>query len=382
VSAYFHDHSVSQVFLGWLQYHNRDRFEVYAYHVGRATDAITDDVRRCSMRFRHLPDAFEETARAIRSDNLHILVFLDIGMAPITTLLAALRLAPIQAATWGHMTTSGLSTVDYFLSGELMEPPNGQSHYSEQLIRLPGVGICHRKPVIPKALLHHSRRDYGLREDAIIYLSSQSVFKYLPQHDDVYPAIANRLPASQFVFFAWKNDSVLADFQTRLERAFQAAGLRAADHCVYLRRQDIFGYWNVNLLADVYLDTLEWAGFNTTLQAMACGLPIVTLPGQSIRGRGSYALLTVLGATETVARDKAQYVDIAVRLGQNRPWRQRVVDRVKAGCGRFYSDTTSVAALEDFYSRIVEENRSGKNGSRAPKRMVASQLLRKSITQA
>jgi len=33
------------------------------------------------------------------------------------------------------------------------------------------------------------------------------------------------------------------------------------------------------LLADIYLGTIEWSGCNTTLEAIACGLPIVTFPG-------------------------------------------------------------------------------------------------------
>ena len=82
--------------------------------------------------------------------------------------------------------------MSYFLSSALMEPPNGQEHYSEQLIRLPGVGICYRKLNTPRALLGKCRRDYGLSQNAILYLSCQWSGKYLPQDDDVYPAIAKR----------------------------------------------------------------------------------------------------------------------------------------------------------------------------------------------
>ena len=311
-------------------------------------------LRRCGMRFCHVPNGVEDVARAIRSDNLHILVFLDIGRVPIMTLLAALRLAPIQCMAWDHPVTSGLPTVNYFLSNALMEPANGQDHYSEQLIRLPGVGMCYQKPVIPRALLGKCRRDYGLFENRVLYLSCQSTFKYLPQHDDVFPAIAKRVPRSQFVFLP-PNDSVLADFQRRLERAFSALGIAAKDHCVFLPTQDISAFWNLNLLADVYFDTIEWSGCITTMEAIACGLPIVTLPGQFMRRRQSAGLLMQFGATQTIARDKADYVDIAVRLGEDRAWRQSVVQRLKDGCLRFYSDTSSLSALEDFFRDVVKQ---------------------------
>src|SRR5205807_137825 len=112
------------MYLRWLQGHDRDRFEVYAYHVGVLTDHVTEDVRRASTKFGHFPDSWQEAAQAIRRDNLHVLVLLDIGMHPAMTLLAGLRLAPVQCMGWGHSVTSGLPTVSYFLSSALMEPPD------------------------------------------------------------------------------------------------------------------------------------------------------------------------------------------------------------------------------------------------------------------
>ena len=101
----------------------------------------------------HWQDEFDTLCHRIRNDRLHLLIFTDIGMAPETTMLAALRLAPAQCATWGHPTTSGLSTVDYFLSSEWMEPADAQQHYSERLVLFPGIGISVDKPAPPKALM-------------------------------------------------------------------------------------------------------------------------------------------------------------------------------------------------------------------------------------
>ncbi len=72
---------------------------------------------------------------AIVRDRLHVLVYLDIGIHAILTHLAALRLAPVHYVGWGTPVTSGLPTMDDFLSSELMEPDDGQTHYSEKLVR-------------------------------------------------------------------------------------------------------------------------------------------------------------------------------------------------------------------------------------------------------
>ena len=91
------------------------------------------------------------------------------------------------------------------------------------------------------------------------------------------------------------------------------------------------------------------------LEAIACGLPIVTLPGKFMRGRHSAAILNQLGATETIARDEDSYVQIAVKLGLDRAWRAQVVETMAAGHARLYSDRRSVVVLEEFFRSVVRE---------------------------
>jgi predicted O-linked N-acetylglucosamine transferase (SPINDLY family) len=291
--------------------------------------------------------------RAVLADRLHIAVFLDVKHKRMT-MMSSLRLAPVQCLAWAYPNTSGFPNVDYFLSGELMEPPDGADHYTEQLVRLPGIGVCYPKPVIPRVLLQKTRHDFGLGDDRIVYLCCQSSCKYLPQHDDLFPRIAKRNLKAQFVFLVM-NDLVARDFDERLRCAFSDEGLTARDYCVMLPQTRPFDYWNLNLVADVFLDSLEWSGGVTTLEAIACGLPIVTCPGVLMRSRHSCGILRQLGVTETIARDKDEYVDIAVRLGQDPEWRTQVLQRMAARHPRLYGDTACVRALEDFYRKVVDE---------------------------
>jgi predicted O-linked N-acetylglucosamine transferase (SPINDLY family) len=221
-------------------------------------------------------------------------------------------------------------------------------------VPLPGVGVCFAKPVIPRVILTKKRSHFGLREDAVLYLSCQSIFKYSPEQDAVVAQIAKRVPDSQFVFLV-TNEVVESDFKNRIDRVFASLGLSAADHCVWMREMDVLEFWNLNLVADVSLDTMGWSGGVTTFEAIACGLPVVTLPGKLMRARHSYAILNQLGVTETIARDSADYVDIAVRLGLDRQWRQGVTDRMVNGYSNVYSDTRSVRALEDFYLGVSRD---------------------------
>jgi predicted O-linked N-acetylglucosamine transferase (SPINDLY family) len=126
-----------------------------------------------------------------------------------------------------------------------------------------------------------------------------------------------------------------------------------------LPQMDQLEYWNLNLICDVFLDTMTWSGCNTVLEAIACDLPVVTVPGEFMRGRHSYAILTQLGVTETIAHDSASYVDLAVRLGVDVEWRNSIVARMRERFPDLYGDRRPVRALEAFYDRAVEDRLRG-----------------------
>lgn len=351
LSAYFRTHTVAFLTLGWLKNCDKENFEIYIYYIGSKPDLTTEEFHSNGDKFHHIYGDLNSICEQVIADKLHILVFTDIGMDSLTNYIAGLRLAPIQCITWGHPVTSGLPTIDYFLSSDLMEPHNAQSHYCEKLVHLPNIGICYQKPTLPERT--KSRSDLNLREDAVIYLCCQSLFKYLPQFDTIFSQIAQRLPQAQFAFISHPVAAINAQFITRLSRAFANFKLNYEDYCVILPRLEGIDYFNLNLVSNVFLDTFSWSGGNTTLEAIACGLPIVTCPGEFMRSRHSYGILKRMGITETIAQDEIEYVEIAVRLGIDTNWRQEIVQKIYERHHWLYDDKTCIAALENFYQRVV-----------------------------
>ena len=348
LSAYFRNHSVWKLFGGWVRELDRGRFHLHGYSTSRRTDAETARAKAAFDVFVDSSENFQALAETIRSHRLHVLLFPEVGMDQTTARLAALRLAPVQAVAWGHPETSGLPTVDYFLSSELMEPAGGDAFYSEKLIRLPNLSIHYAPLAVTPATPDLARS--GVRADAVKYLCCQSLYKYLPRNDDVFVRIAAAVPEAQFLFIRhFASPQVTELTRNRLAAAFAAAGLDADRHLVFLRPLGPSEYAGLNAAADVYLDSLEWSGGNTTLEAVAAGLPIVTLPGRLMRGRHSAAILTMIGTTDTVARDKDDYVALAVRLGRDLTWRRDVAANVATRRHRLYNDRAPVVRLEQLF---------------------------------
>ena len=355
VSAYLRSHTVGKLTIGWVKNHNRQEFEIYCYYTGHKQDSLSEQFRVYSDAYHHIPENLSAVCQQIAADNLHILVYPDINMHPQATKMAGLRLAAVQCKGWGHPVTSGSPTIDYYLSSDLMEPENGQEHYSEELIRVPNLGYSYAKPILPQN--RKNRKQFNLGDEDVVYLCCQSLFKYLPQHDYILVEIARRVPLAKFVFIASQTSEPITNkFRQRLQKAFSGVGLNAEKYCTILPRlYDHREFLNLNLVSDVFLDTLSWSGGNTTLEAIACNLPVCTVPGEFMRGRHAYAMLKMLGVTDTIAKDEAEYMDIAARLGLDKEWRQSIVEKISQNHDRLYDDKTCVEALEAFYQRVVRE---------------------------
>lgn len=355
VSGYFHEHTVWRLFLdSWLSQFDRTRFALFGYHTGLTRDARTDESARLCDRFVERRQSGAQWRQTILADAPDVLLYPEVGMDPMAGHLAAQRLAPLQCAAWGHPNTTGMPTMDCFLTSALMEPPDADALYTERLIRLPNLGVSYGArdwgPTTPQ------RAALGLRPSAMVYWSGQALYKYLPQHDSVFPRIARAVGDCQFVFIAFAKSQAVTDlFRARLERAFAAHGLRAADHCVILPAMPEERFIDAVRQSDALLDTIGWSGGKSTLDCLSAhDAPIVTLPGDFLRGRHSAAILTRLGVTETIADTLDSYVAIAARLGLDSEWRQDLRRRMAAARPRAFDDRACVEALESFLIDAVE----------------------------
>ncbi|MBY0431042.1 MAG: tetratricopeptide repeat protein [Rhodospirillales bacterium] len=357
LSGFFRWHTIWKLFLrGWMQGLDRRRFSLHAYSTFDTADATTAEARAGFDSFVE-GQSFEAMCRRIREDRLHALIFPEIGMDPAAIRFAGLKLAPLQYVSWGHPDTTGLATIDGFLTSALMEPDGAEAHYSEELIRLPGLGIGY--PPLAVAERPVDFRALGLRPEAVVYLCCQYLPKYLPRYDHVFAGIAKAVPDSQFVFIDPRSADMAERLLRRLGAAFAAEGLDAARHVVMVSYLQPGEYAALNRRADVYLDSIGWSGGNTTLEAVANGLPVVTLPGGLMRGRHSAAILAQIGLEETVARDLNHYVALAVELGTDAGRRRALGAEIATRAGRIYADTRPLRALEEVLeSRVRMEMRS------------------------
>lgn len=346
VSGFFRNHSVYKMPVrGWIQTLDRSAFEVVCYHTQNRIDHCTREAASACAKFVQGPKSTRQWVAEISSDAPDILIFPEIGMDPMAGKLAALRLAPVQATSWGHPVTSGFPTIDYFISSDAMEPPNASTHYTEKLVRLPGIGL-HYSPLETRAA-RTTRQAIGIRSDVVFLWCCQSNYKYLPQYDWVLAELAREIPSSQFGFITLLPDSEASNiFRNRLKRAFRARGIDPDERVRFLPALSADEFASIASLADICLDSVEWSGCNSSLEVLSQGTPIVTYRGTFMRGRHTAAILERIGCQELVAETLEEYVRLAVDLVTNQEKRARLVARIRENLPKLYQDPSSTRELE------------------------------------
>ena len=355
VSRHFRDHSVWNALVkGWFQWLDRERFVLAAFCLGPEQDTETHYARSRAERFEQGRASARQWVEAILEAQPDVLIYPEIGMDPMTVKLASLRLAPVQVASWGHPETTGLPTIDYYLSAEDLEPVGAQASYSERLIALPHLGCFVQSARVESAAIDLDA--WGIEARTPLLLCPGTPFKYAPEHDSIFPEIARRLGRCRFVFFAHWARGLSEKLRQRLATAFSREGLDFDQFAVFIPWQQKPAFYELLRRADVFLDTIGFSGFNTALQAVECGLPIVTREGRFLRGRLASGILRRMGLPELVAQSEEAYVELAVRLARDAEYREHIRGRMVASRHVLFEDMAPIRALEDFLLTTSRRN--------------------------
>ena len=346
-SSFFRRCTVGAYFESWLAGLDRRRFEVLAFYFGSEIDATTQALRANVDQFLQPTGGVRDIAQRIRAARLDVLVYPQLGMDGRDATLAALRLAPVQCAAWGHPVTTGSAAIDYYFSCGAMEPPDAASHYSERLLLLPGLGTAYARPDVRAA----TREEFGLPDGVPLYVCPQSLFKIHPDNDALFGDVLSGDLRGRLVFCAEPGQPATLRFQDRIRRALEQRGIDFARRVIWQPMRPAPEFRAMLSVCDVMLDTLHWSGGNTSLDALAAGLPIVTQPGRFLRGRQSAAMLRTIGLPQLVATDSTAMARIAVSVANESPSGIRA--QIARESGLLFDRQEPVRSLEQHLLQIT-----------------------------
>jgi len=361
VSGYFHSSPGGLLFapvIARLSKYARDRLEITAVSFGHPDqhDKVTAFLARNTEHWVDLhAHSVLEARNAIEALHLDILVYVEVGIDIVPYFLAFSRLARVQVATWGHPTTSGLSTMDYFVSNEeLFDFPESHDHYTEKLEKFRSLtGFTYPiKPAIPL-----TRRHFGLPQGKRLYLCPNQHYKFHPKFDELILRVLDADPGGMAVLITTRGAAHLAPLLLeRLGRNRGSAWVR--ERIVVLPTTGV--EYNLNrhypdlvLAADVVLDSYPYGGFFGTYLALSVGAPVVSLNADLFCGRFTVPLARRVGLPQLAVNSTEDYVHTATRIAMDVEYGAMVRTQLRLHSHRLYDADTEAEIVREWEAFLI-----------------------------
>ncbi len=312
VSGDFGTHPVGYLVQDVLQNHDQDKFKIHCYSMMRGSDPITEAIRAAADKWvdvLFMND--EELAAAIRADKIDILIDLSGHTAYHRLTAFVLRPAPIQVTWIGYFHSTGLDSIDYYITDPHTSPVGCNQRFSEVPVCLPHTRFCYSPPayappVAPSPCLRNRHVTFG---------SFNRSEKMVEPVVALWAQILNAVPGSRLLL----KSANFADKGARnyFSGRFHKYGIdrkrlefrRSTPHPVMLAE-----YSEV----DIALDPFPFSGGMTTLEALWMGVPVITLVGDSVVSRQGYSALANIGLSEQLAfSSRDDYVTAAIELASD-----------------------------------------------------------------
>lgn len=351
VSADFRDHPCSVLLAPLIETLDRGKVTPIGINIG-LRDASAIGARICSA-FDEFHDcanlADEDIAAQIRAIGVDIAVDLMGHTRFARPRMFFFRPAPVQALYLGFPATSGSAAFDYIIADPVTAPTDAQAHYSEALCHLPHCYL----PTNPGLVFDPTpqRSALGLPQDNLVFASFNQPWKITPAHFDIWMRILGRTPGSVLWLSA---GAPITESNLRKEAAHRGVD---PDRLVFATRVDSQAAHLGRLrAADLFLDTAPYTSHSTACDSLLAHVPLVTLIGQTFAGRVAASVVSAHGFPELIANTTAEYEDLAVALGTDRPRLTALRERIGRAIptSALFDVTAYAKALEEAFERMVQ----------------------------
>ena len=358
-SADLHRHPVAYIFNLVLGCHDRSHYEVFCYNSSSHPDSMTALLRSHAEHWIDVVELDDAAfAERVLQDELDILIDLSGHTSNGRIHAMQPRIAAVQVSWLGYFSTTGLPAMDYLISDPVTSPPGSDSLYTEQVLRMPHSRFVFVAPDYMPAVnaLPSQHAQHAQQPQPFTFGSLNNLSKVTPAVLDVWARVLHQVPGSRLLLrtFALGQPSGHA----RIQHAFQERGIDPARLMLLPNvsgEEAMHSYPQI----DLALDPFPFTGGMTSFEALWMGVPVVTLPGESMVSRQTLALLTCLGPDmlEFVANSPDDYVARCVHWAQQpqalQQLRQSLRERVLESPLTDYPEFTR--ALEDLYRQMLQQ---------------------------
>ena len=359
ISEFLTGHTIGKLFGGLIKYIDRKKFDIFIFHAPNTKkNIIKNEIDKLSYKVINLKNKIKEQHIQIENENLDIIFYPEIGMSPTIYFLAFARLAPVQIVSWGHPETTGINTIDYFLSSTLLESDNIKKKYSETLICLSQFPLYYQPPKNLGTL--KNRKDLGLPENVRLYGCPQSLFKLHPDFDLILEKILVEDPDSYIVLIGNKGKEKY--WSETLKKRWSKKLNIINKRILFTKSLSLVEYISLCKCVNVLLDPLHFGGGNSFLEAMLVGTPTITMPGIDLKTNitaAAYKQMKILNPP--IVKNVKEYVSLATKLARDDKNNLSLREESKiAANNNLYDNLQTLMEFEKFLEEAHTAAQTGK----------------------
>ena len=339
------------------QLSNNPKFDVYYMGFKKGSDMkglmSKTFYNMLKDKYIELPDKLVDARKFIENEKFDILIYCEIGMLMKAIYLAYSRLAPIQLTTWGHSETSGIDTIDYYVSSKYFDTEDEyQSHYSEKAFLMDSLSTYYYPPdkiLLPDNYKFKTRKEFNFNEKDNLYGCIQTSFKISDELENMFACILRDDMNAKILLSCAKPFC-----KSQIDRIMKKTG-NNFKRIIFLPGMDITNYLNMISLLDVMIDPYPFGGCNTSMEAFNFNVPVITLPTKYLNGRFTFGMYKKMGFIDLVADSPQSYIRLAVKTATDKQWSNAMVEKIKKNKNLLYQEKASVTEWANLLLNLYIE---------------------------
>jgi protein O-GlcNAc transferase len=342
-----HEAIFARSMAGVLRHMDAKMFELVVICMAGREQLLNEWLACPGVKIMPVQESITAIVQALGQMRFDILHFWEIATDPLNYFLPFYRLAPIQCTSWGIQVTSGMPTVDYYLSSSLVEPQDAARHYTERLLCSDTLLTYQYRSVLPET--PRQRCDFGFGDDVNLYLFPQQIGKFHPDLDVPVAEILRRDPLGRLVILQdrWPHSS------ERLRARLMRSAPDVIERIVFLPRLSQADYLSLIAVADVLLDPPHYGGVNSSYDGFSLTTPILTCESEYHIGRYTAGCYRKMGLADCIPQNMDEYVDMAVELGTQSSSREEFSARLRVASPALFEDMHAVREHERLFNELL-----------------------------
>jgi protein O-GlcNAc transferase len=346
VSEFLTDHTIGKLFSNLILDLDPNKFDVIVFHSLNTKEGFIKKIIDLKIRTISLPLLLNDKIKILKAEHLDIIFYPDIGMSGDLYYLTFYRLAKFQINSLGHPETSGNKNIDFFISNQMSELTEADDFYSEKLIKFNNFNIyCNSLESPNKGV------SLNFPENKNIYFCPQTIFKLVPEFDEIIKNISNLDKKSVICFI---KDPFNHQYKIFLQR-LKNKGINL-DQILIIDRLSEKEFINLSAQVDILLDPLYFGAGNSFIETFLNPCPLITHPSKFLRSRialGLYKQLNIENPPVYYSID--DYIFNAVEIVNDKKKNNLIREQIFEKSKFFFRNKEVLIEYENFFLNIMNE---------------------------